>query len=373
MSKLIATDEEYANWVAELKQRYRSAQIKAATKVNREVLLFYWSLGHDMVNMNIEQRWGDNVMQMLSQDLKDAMPEVNGLSVSNLYYVKRFYNTYNQDVVNLPQTGVKFEGELSEELLPQYGVNFNDKAELLFSIPWTHHKFILDKIKGDSQKGLFFVAKAVEGNWSRSVLLNHLDSSLYERSQKVVTNFSNTLPAPQSELAKELLHDPYNFDFLCMTEGFKEKELKQALIDNIVRFLMELGNGFAFLGKEFRLQVSSKEQFLDLLFYNTRIHSYVVIEVKVTEFEPSYLGQLSAYMSFVNHTLKSERDSPTIGLLICKSKDNVFAQYSLEGYNQPIGISEFEGVNVLPSNYKSTLPSIEDIEAELSKGESLKP
>lgn len=149
--------------------------------------------------------------------------------------------------------------------------------------------------------------------------------------------------------------------------------MKQALIDNIVRFLMELGNGFAFLGKEFRLQVSSKEQFLDLLFYNTRIHSYVVIEVKVTEFEPSYLGQLSAYMSFVNHTLKSERDSPTIGLLICKSKDNVFAQYSLEGYNQPIGISEFEGVNVLPSNYKSTLPSIEDIEAELSKGESLKP
>lgn len=238
-------------------------------------------------------------------------------------------------------------------------------AHLLFSIPWTHHKYILDKIKGDAKRGLFFVAKAAEGNWSRAVLLNHLDTDLYERSGKAVNNFSHTLPSPQSDLARELLHDPYNLNFLTMTEGFKEKELKQALIKNIIHFLMELGKGFAFMGQEYRLQVGSKEQFLDLLFYNTSIHSYIVIEVKVTEFEPSYLGQLSAYMSFVNHTLKSEQDNPTIGLLICKSKDNVFAQYSLEGYNQPIGISEFEGINVLPADFKSALPSIEDIEAQL--------
>ena len=367
MSKLIATDKEYAAWITDLKRRYRSSQVKAALKVNREVLIYYWNLGRDMVNMKIEQRWGENVINMLSQDLKDAMPEENGFSKTNLYYIKKFYVTYSQLVINFPQVGGNLEQLHSTEFLPQVGANSVDRLEFLFSIPWTHHKFILDKIKGDAQKGLFFIAKAVEGNWSRSVLLNHLDTDLYERSGKAVTNFSDTLPTPQSDLAKELLHDPYNFDFLTMTEGFKEKELKQALINNIIRFLMELGSGFAFMGQEYRLQVSSKEQFLDLLFYNTRIHSYVVIEVKVNEFEPSYLGQLSAYLSFVNHTLKSENDNPTIGLLICKSKDNVFAQYSLEGYNQPIGISEFEGINLLPSDFKSSLPSIEDIEAELSR------
>ena len=367
MSKLISTDKEYAVWVADLKHRFRSAQIKAAVKVNRELLIYYWQLGRDMVNMNIEERWGEGIMKTLSQDLKDAMPEENGFSKTNLYYIKKFYTTYSQIVISFPQVGGKIETPHSVQFLPQVGEKEQDIAEMLFSIPWTHHKFILDKIKGDVQKGLFFVAKAMEGNWSRAVLLNHLDTDLYERTGNAVNNFCNTLPTPQSELAKELLHDPYNFDFLTMTEGFKEKELKQALIDNIIRFLMELGSGFAFMGQEYRLQVSSKEQFLDLLFYNTRIHSYVVIEVKVTEFEPSYLGQLSAYMSFVNHTLKSDADNPTIGLLICKSKDNIFAQYSLEGYNQPIGISEFEGVNLMPKEFKSSLPSIEDIEAELEK------
>ena len=367
MSKLISTDKEYAAWIADLKRRFRSAQIKAAVKVNREMLIYYWQLGRDMVNMNIEERWGEGIMKTLSQDLKDAMPEENGFSKTNLYYIKKFYATYSQVVINFPQVGGKIETPRSVQFLPQVGDKDQDIAEILFSIPWTHHKFILDKIKGDVQKGLFFVAKAMEGNWSRAVLLNHLDTDLYERTGNAVNNFCNTLPTPQSELAKELLHDPYNFDFLTMTEGFKEKELKQALIDNIIRFLMELGSGFAFMGQEYRLQVSSKEQFLDLLFYNTRIHSYVVIEVKVTEFEPSYLGQLSAYMSFVNHTLKSDADNPTIGLLICKSKDNIFAQYSLEGYNQPIGISEFEGVNLMPKEFKSSLPSIEDIEAELEK------
>lgn len=242
MSKLISTDKEYAAWVADLKHRFRSAQIKAAVKVNRELLIYYWQLGRDMVNMNIEERWGEGIMKTLSQDLKDAMPEENGFSKTNLYYIKKFYTTYSQIVINFPQVGGKIETPHSVQFLPQVGEKEQDLAEMLFSIPWTHHKFILDKIKGD-----------------------------------------------------------------------------------------------------------------------------VVIEVKVTEFEPSYLGQLSAYISFVNHTLKSDADNPTIGLLICKSKDNIFAQYSLEGYNQPIGISEFEGVNLLPTEFKSSLPSIEDIEAELEK------
>lgn len=366
MSQLIAINKEYAAWVKDIKFRFHHSQTQASLKVNQEVLQFYWQLGRDMVQMNIEQRWGEGVMQMLSQDLKEALPEVNGFSPSNLYYIKRFYVTYNQYVEILPQAGVKLSENSTTAFLPQVGVKTDSDAMALFCIPWTHHKYILDKVKGDAKKGLFFVHKTLENNWSRAMLQNFLDTDLYERHGKAITNFGDTLPTQQSELAGDLLHDPYNFDFLTMTEGYKEKELKQALIDNIVRFLMELGNGFAFMGQEYRLQVSSKEQFLDLLFYNTHIHCYMVIEVKVTEFEPSYLGQLSAYISFVNHTVKSEQDNPTIGLLICKSKDDVFAQYSLEGYNQPIGISEFEGINVLPVDYKSNLPSIEEIEIQLN-------
>lgn len=370
MSQLITNNTEYASWVQEIKQRFRSTQMKASVKVNQEVLLFYWRLGRDMVKLNIEQRWGEGVMKMLSNDLKEALPEVNGFSLSNLYYIKKFYLIYSQEVEKFLQLGGNLQDEEKIEFLPQVGGRFTNVCSALFSIPWTHHKYIMDKVKGDTQKGLFFVKKTLENNWSRAVLLNALDTDLYERQGKAVTNFAITLPSIQGDLAGDLLHDPYNFDFLTMTEGYKEKELKQALIDNIIRFMMELGSGFAFMGQEYRLQVSSKEQFLDLLFYNTRIHSYVVIEVKVTDFEPSYLGQLSAYMSFVNHILKTETDNPTIGLLICKSKDNVFAQYSLEGYNQPIGISEFEGVNLLPADFKSSLPSIEDIEAQLSLTES---
>lgn len=366
MSQLIVKDNDYAAWVTDIKQRFKSTQVKTSVKLNQEVLLFYWNLGRDMVNMNIEKRWGEGVMKMLSQDLKDALPEVNGFSVTNLYYIKRFYITYNQVFENLPQAEVNFNDESISEFLPQAGAKMKGNANMLFSIPWTHHKYILDKVKGDAQKGLFFVQKTIENNWSRSALLNFLDTDLYERQGKAITNLVNTLPTVQGDLASELIHDPYNFDFLTMTEGYREKELKQALIDNIVKFLMELGRGFAFMGQEYRLQVSSKEQFLDLLFYNTQIHCYVVVEVKVTEFEPSYLGQLSAYVSFVNHTLKAEQDNPTVGLLICKSKDNVFAQYSLEGYNQPIGISEYEGINLLPTDFKSNLPSIEDIEAQLT-------
>jgi len=365
MSQLIAINEEYATWIKDIKSRFRRSQLQASLKVNQEVLRFYWQLGRDMVQMNIEQRWGEGVMKMLSQDLKEALPEVNGFSPSNLYYIKRFYVTYNQQVDFLPQLGAKIQGHDTSAFLPQHGVKIEGDAEALFRIPWTHHKYILDRVKGDAKKGLFFVQKTLENNWSRAMLQNFLDTDLYERQSKAITNFENTLPTQQGELAGELLHDPYNFDFLTMTEGYKEKELKQALIDNIVRFLIELGSGFAFMGQEYRLQVSSKEQFLDLLFYNTRIHCYVVIEVKVTEFEPSYLGQLSAYISFVNHTIKGEQDNPTIGLLICKSKDDIFAQYSLEGYNQPIGISEFEGINLFPADYKSNLPSIEEIEARL--------
>lgn len=346
MSSLLNTDKEYFDWVKDIIVRYRRGQIKAAVKVNQELLSFYWDLGRDIVEMKADSKWGEGFYKNLSADLRAKLPDVKGFSETNLKYVRYFYSIYNQFFIIRPQLGDKLR-------------------KILFSIPWGHHKVLLDKFKNNPEKALFFIRKAQEQNWSRAVLLNFVDTDLYERSGKAVSNFTETLPAIQSDLAQELTKDPYNFNFLTLDKKYNEKDLKKALIDNVSKFLIEMGKGFAYMGREYRLVVGETEQFLDLLFYNTVAHCYVVVEVKTTKFEASFLGQLSAYVSCANHLLKRDGDNPTIGLLICKSKDNVFAQYSLEGYNQPLGISGFKGVNLLPEDYKHSLPSIEEIENEL--------
>ena len=344
MSVLVKNDSEYANWISELKNRYLNSQVKAAIRVNCEMLQYYWSLGRDIVEMNAEKKWGDKILKSLSDDLKASLPGIKGFSPVNLLYMKNFYLLYKPLSI-APQV---------VEQLPDF----------IFQVPWGHHRLLIDK-RFDMEKALFFVKKTIENGWSRSLLECFINTDLYERQGKSVNNFTKTLPSITSDLATELIKDPYNFDFIQLTDEYKERELKDALIENITKFLMELGAGFAYIGKEYKLKIGTKERYIDLLFYNTTLHCYIVIEVKVVDFDPSFLGQLSAYISFTNHLLKKNIDNPTIGLLICKSKDNVFAQYSLEGYNQPIGISEFDGINVLPIDYKSSLPSIEDIENEL--------
>lgn len=306
------------------------------------MLRFYWSLGEDIVKLHAESKWGEGFFNNLSLDLQNELPTTKGFSPRNLRYIKSFYVLYNQPSLYLPQAEAN-----------------------LFAIPWGHHKYIIDRYSNNPEKAFFFVQKTIENGWSRSMLLNFLDTDLYERQSKAITNFKQTLPGVESELAQQITKDPYNFDFLSLTENYKEKELKDALIDNITRFLMELGTGFAYMGREYRLQIGQKEQYLDLLFYNTTIHSYVVAEVKISEFNPSYLGQLSTYVTAVNHLLRKAGDNDTIGLLICKTKDNIFAQYSLEGYKQPLGVSEYELSKAYPKDFRSTLPSIEDIENEL--------
>ena len=248
--------------------------------------------------------------------------------------------------------------EIGNEISPQL-------VDDLCKVPWGHHRYIIDKCKGDPDKAIFYVRKTIENSWSRAVLLNWLDTNLYERQGKAITNFSLQIPESHSDLAKELTKDPYNFDFLTMTEGYNEKELKDALTDNIVKFLMELGNGFAFVGREYRLQVGETEQFIDLLFYNIRLHCYVVIEVKTEKFKPADIGQLGTYVVAVNHILKGDAENPTIGLLICKEKDEILAQYAVEGAGEPIGISEYELSKVYPADFKSSLPTIEEIEQQL--------
>jgi predicted nuclease of restriction endonuclease-like (RecB) superfamily len=374
MSKLIKINEEYKQWISELSERFRISQLRASVNVNAEMLSFYWSLGEDIVKLQAENKWGKNFFNNLSLDLQNEFPNVKGFSPRNLRYMKSFFILYSQLFENLPQAGAKSVAINCVENLPQAGAkseiincieNLPQAGANLFAIPWGHHKYIIDRYSNNLPKAFFFVQKTIENGWSRSMLLNFLNTDLYERQSKAITNFRQTLPAIKSELAQQITKDPYNFDFISLTENYKEKELKDALIDNITRFLMELGTGFAYMGREYRLQIGKKEQFIDLLFYNTTLHCYIVAEVKISEFDPSYLGQLSTYVVAVNHMLRKDGDNETIGLLICKTKDNIFAQYSLEGYNLPLGISEYELSNLLPANFKGTLPSIEDIENEL--------
>ena len=269
-----------------------------------------------------------------------------------------FYDMY-KDVENLQQLVAESSNDNLQQLVA------NSEIANIFLIPWGHHIQILTKCKGDRNKALFFVNKTVTNNWSRNTLLNFLDTGLYEREGKAITNFGKILPDVGSDLAMEITKDPYNFDFLTLREGYDEKELKDALMNNIQKFLLELGKGFAFVGREYRLVVGETEQFIDMLFYNVQNHCYVVIEIKTRAFDPSDMGQLGAYIAAIDGILREERDNPTIGLLICKTKDNVLAQYATSAINVPVGISEYELNNLILDDYKSSMPTIEEIEREL--------
>ena len=351
-------DKDYKQWVATLGKRFRQSQIKAAVSVNSEMLRFYWELGRDIVEMQAEQRWGDKLVRNLSRDLQNEIPDSCGLTIRNIYYCKKFYSTYNQLFTNVPQVVAQFRQQKLSQV----------EAEL-FAIPWGHHRYILDKCENDPQKGLFYVRQTFENGWSRAVLLNWMDSGLYERQGKALTNFKVTLPDASSDLAQEITKDPYNFAFAGITGRYNERRMKDALLHNITNFLVELGTGFAYVGREYRLQIGETENFIDLLFYNLRLRCYVAIEVKIDKFDSSDIGQLGTYVTAVNHLLREEgKDNPTIGLLICKSKDNTLAQFALESSSQPLGISEYELQKLYPARIEGTMPTVEEIENELNKG-----
>ncbi len=359
MSKnLTIIDKDYTHWVEELSVRYRQSQIKAAVKVNREMLKYYWELGRDIEEMHVEERWGEGVIKNLSADLQHRNPNSTGLSRTNIYYAKKFYQLYSQYFKVVPQA----VGQ-NHEAIPQA---VGQLEEMLFSIPWGHHRYLMDKYGSEPTKALFYVRKTMEEGWSRDVLLNFMDTGLYEREGKGITNFMQTLPAPESDLAQEITRDPYCFGFTETRDPYNERVLKDALIHNIERFLLELGTGFAYMGREYRLQVGQTEQFLDMLFYNVRLRCYVVIEVKTTKFQSSHIGQLGAYMVAVDHQLCKAGDNKTIGLLICKSKDRVEAQYALEASTQPISVSEYDLEKFYPEKLEGTIPTVEEIEANLA-------
>jgi predicted nuclease of restriction endonuclease-like (RecB) superfamily len=371
-------DKEYLEWIKDLGTRFRRSQIKAAVKVNEEMLRFYWELGHDIVERDAENHYGSRFFSILSHDLKEATSMTSGLSERNIRYAKDFYLLYSQEVGILQQPAAKSDLEdvtKDEEKLQQPAAKSNDtilpqlveqiKSEI-FSVPWGHHMLLIDKCKNAPQKALFFVHQTMQNGWSRNMLLNFLDTDLYERQGKALTNFSRTLPDETSDLAQELTKDPYDFAFTGITGKYNERLLKDKLLNNITQFLVELGTGFAYVGKEYRLQIGDTENFIDLLFYNLNLSCYVVIEVKIGKFEFADAGQLGGYVVACNHILKKEgRDNPTIGILICKEKDSLVAQYALEASSQPLGISEYELAKLYPEKVEGTIPTIEEIEQNL--------
>lgn len=347
MSKSIGIlDKDYILWVKELVKRYRGSQIKAAIKVNKEILRYYWELGKDIEEKQADNKYGSKFYATLSRDLRHEMPDVEGLSETSIRYAKRFYVLYNQQIINLPQLVEESEKANLPQLVERL---YSD----LFSIPWGHHRYIIDKCSNDSDKALFYVRQTLENGWSRDILLNILGTNLYERSGKALTNFKSTLLDVDSDLAQELTRDPYDFSFTGLRGKYNERILKDTLLNNITNFLLELGTGFAYVGKEYRLQIAEKEKFIDLLFYNLKLSCYVVVEVKIGEFDFADAGQLGGYVVACNHLLRKEgRDNPTIGYLFASRKTILWLNML---WNQAASPSEYPNMslkNSIPKRWK---------------------
>ena len=354
MSKLIKT-EAYKDFIQDIKSRIQASQIKAAIKVNRELLRLYWDLAGLIVEKQKKATWGKGFINELSNDLKKEFPHMKGFSPTNIKYMRNWYLFYTEE--NRPQV----VDDLENAKLPQV-------VDELFQIPWGHNREIITKCNSIDE-ALFYVSQTIKHNWSRSVLVHHISSELMQREGNAVTNFKNKLPDPQSDLARQILKDPYNFDFLGLRKKHDEKELEEGLINHMTHFLLELGAGFSFIGKQYRLEVGGDEFFIDLLFYHVKLHCYVVVELKSVKFKPEYAGQLNFYVSAVDGEIKAEQDNPTIGILICKSKNNTVVEYALNRMDSPIGVSEYNITRNLPDDLKPSLPSIEEIEAELEREE----
>jgi predicted nuclease of restriction endonuclease-like (RecB) superfamily len=337
---LIDPPEGYADWLADLKVRIYAAQQRAALAVNTEVIRLYWEIGHDILNRQTKQGWGAKVIDRLSHDLREAFPEQRGFSPRSLRYMRDFARAWPEEAI-WQQAAAK--------------------------LPWGHNMVLVEKLKSPEER-IAYGAAALAHGWSRKVLEMHIEARSVDRQGKAVTNFDRTLPAPESDLARESLKDPYKLDFLGLGKGAEERAIEQAIVDHVAQFLIELGAGFAYVGRQVHLEVGGDDFFLDLLFYHLKLHCFVVIEIKAEKFKPEHLGQLGFYMAAVDGEVKAEVDGPTIGLLLCKTKNEVVAEYALRNVTAPLGIAEYDLVKHLPEPLQTSLPTIEQIERELAHG-----
>lgn len=370
----VQIDSNYVQWLGEIKSRYRSAQIKAAVKVNAEQLLFNWQLGRDLVTRKAEEQWGTGVVEQLSMDLQAAFPESKGFSTTNLWYMKKWYEFYstqdaieklhqlggeiqssdNQSITKLHQLG----GEIDEsQIIPSYGTKY---PSIFSFVPWRHHVEIISSCK-TIEEALFYVKKCATEGWSRNTLMNCIKAHQYENLGGAITNFADKLPSPQSELAQAITKDTYDFGFISLEDGYKEEALETELEKQLTRFLLELGTGFAYMGRQKQLIIAGKTRKLDMLFFHIPLNCYVVIELKAVPFQPEFAGKLNFYVNAVDDLIKTPAQNPTIGLLICSNKDETEVQYAFNGITTPMGVASYDKVKKL----QEQLPSVEELKARI--------
>ncbi|WP_338406759.1 MULTISPECIES: PDDEXK nuclease domain-containing protein [unclassified Wolbachia] len=337
MTKIIA--KEYTELLEQLKDHIATSRYKAALAVNSKLILLYHYIGTEILKRQREHGWGAKVIDQLSKDLRNAFPDMKGFSIQNLKYMRRFAGEYS-------------ENEIGQQAVDQ--------------LPWGHNIVIMYEIKNKEER-FWYIKKSREHGWSRNILSMQIETNLYKREGKAITNFKEKLPSPQSDLAHYTLKDPYIFDFLSIGKDAHEREVEKGLVGHMEKFLLELGEGFAFVGRQFHLDVGNKDFYIDLLFYHLKLRCFVVIELKDKDFKPEYAGKMNFYLSAVDDLLKHSTDQPSIGLILCKSKDDVLAKYTLRDMTKPIGLAEYQITENLPENIKTALPTIEELEAELSK------
>ena len=348
----VQIDSNYVQWLGEIKSRYRSAQIKAAVKVNAEQLLFNWQLGRDLVTRKAEEQWGTGVVEQLSMDLQAAFPESKGFSTTNLWYMKKWYEFYStQDAIEkLHQLG----GEIDEsQIIPSYGTKY---PSIFSFVPWRHHVEIISSCK-TIEEALFYVKKCATEGWSRNTLMNCIKAHQYENLGGAITNFADKLPSPQSELAQAITKDTYDFGFISLEDGYKEEALETELEKQLTRFLLELGTGFAYMGRQKQLIIAGKTRKLDMLFFHIPLNCYIVIELKAVPFQPEFAGKLNFYVNAVDDLIKTPAQNPTIGLLICSNKDETEVQYAFNGITTQMGVASYDNVKKL----QEQLPSVEEL------------
>jgi predicted nuclease of restriction endonuclease-like (RecB) superfamily len=342
MDEKAPSPQTYAALLANIKQRIQSAQVRAAVAVNSELVLLYWGIGKEILARQQAEGWGAKVIDQLSRDLAAQFPEMKGLSPRNLKYMRALAEAWPEEAI---------------------------VQEPLAQLTWFHNLTLLEKLKTRDER-LWYAHAAIENGWSRNVLVIQIEAGLHRRQGKALTNFQRTLPNPQSDLAQQLLKDPYNFDFLTLSTDAHERELEVGLVEHIQKFLLELGRGFAFVGRQYPLEVGDEDFRIDLLFYHLKLRCYLVIDLKMTPFKPEYAGKMNFYLAAVDNLLRHPDDKPSIGLILCKTKNGIIAEYALRGTTTPMGISEFTHLEQLPEPLKGTLPTIEEIEAELASPET---
>jgi predicted nuclease of restriction endonuclease-like (RecB) superfamily len=377
----------YARVLTDIKQRIRAAQVRASLAASRELVQLYWDVGGMIVQRQQREGWGASVIERLARDIQKAFPALKGFSRQNIWFMRAFHLAWTRDLQRLQQparetprkkllqpareTGMAaMVPQAVGPLPPQFSADWAGKLPppAVLSIPWFHNVVLVHRVK-DPVERLWYAQAALEHGWSRDILALQIESRLFHRKGKAVTNFSRTLPAPQSDLAAQMLKDPYVFDFLTLTDAARERDIERQLVQHLARFLVELGAGFAYVGRQVHLVVGTTDSYLDLLFYHTRLHCYVVIDLKDRGFTPEDAGKMNFYLSAVDAQMRQPEDKPSIGLLLCRNRDRLVAEYALRDIHKPIGVAEWKTklTRALPDNLKSSLPSIEEIEAELAQ------